>query len=273
MNTKKFSRRRFLGKSLCFSAIPLVFSPQSSFAADSNAINGFSLSPGVHDQERITSLLKEKEPLIWVFVGDSITHGALHTHGYRSYPEIFGERIRYEIGRPRDIVINTGISGNTTQSILSDFNWRIRQFKPDVVSLMIGTNDCATTRDISPDAFEYNLDSLLTMFRDMNSIPILHTPNIIIKEKAPERERLSEYVSITQNIAKSRDIILVDNYTFWQNAIKSLGETTINKNWLNDPLHPNGAGHSQIARLMFKELSIFDPLEPTCGAPYYEGLH
>ena len=276
MNINKFSRRKFFEKTLCLSAIPLAFSSLSSFSSDREAIKDspfFSSPSGVPDQERITDLVKQKDPLIWVFTGDSITHGALHTHGYRSYPEIFGERMRYEMGRVRDIVINTGISGNTTQSILSDFNWRIRQFKPDVVSLMIGTNDCATTRDISPGAFEHNLDSLLTMIRELNAIPILHTPNIIIKDKAPERERLSEYVSIIQNLARKKEVILVDNYSFWQNAIKSLGETTILKNWLNDPLHPNGAGHSQIARLMFKELTIFDPMEPTCGAPYYEGYH
>ena len=47
-----------------------------------------------------------------MFTGDSITHGALHTMGWRSYPEHFAERVRWELGRMRDIVINTGISGD-----------------------------------------------------------------------------------------------------------------------------------------------------------------
>ncbi len=277
MLNNKISRRRFFKKSLCLSAIPLAFSSISSFSADGEAIKGssfFSVSstPGVPDLARITDLLKQKNPLIWVFTGDSITHGAKHTQGYRSYPEIFGERIRWEMGRVRDIVINTGISGNTTQTILNDFDWRIRQFKPNVVSLMIGTNDCSK-KDISLDVFEHNLDSLLTMIMDLNSIPIFHTPNIIIKEKAPERARLSEYVSVMQSLAGRKEVILVDNYTYWQNAIQSQGETAIFKKWLNDQLHPNGAGHSEIARLMFKELSIFDPKAATCGGGYYEGEH
>ena len=34
--------------------------------------------------------------------------------------------------------------------------------------------------------------------------------------------------------------------------------------WLNDELHPNGAGHAQMAHLLFKKLSIFDPNAFTC---------
>jgi len=275
MTINKLTRRRFFEKSLCFSTIPLIFSSMSPFDSGGEA-NDESRSPsisGVPDLERLTGLIKQKEPLIWVFTGDSITHGAKHTHGYRSYPEIFGERVRWELGRVRDIVINTGISGNTTQTILGDPDWRIRQFKPSVVSLMIGTNDCSNKKDISPEAFERNLDALLTVIRELNAIPIFHTPNVIIKEKAPERERLSEYVSVIQNFTKRKEVILVDNYTYWQNAIQNQGEATIFKNWLNDPLHPNGPGHVEIARLMFKTLSMYDPQASTCGGPYYEGEH
>lgn len=262
----KLSRRRFVNKSLYLSAIPFGISllPTSSFSSPTNT--------GVSDLNRITNLLKAKGPIIWVFTGDSITHGAKHTHGYRSYPEIFGERIRWELERTRDIVINTGISGNTTQSIISDFDWRGRQFKPTVVSLMIGTNDCSK-REITIDVYEKNLHLLVAMIRESGAIPILHTPNVIIRGKAPERAGLSEYVEVIKKLAVLKDIILVDNYEFWQNSIIDQGEATIFKKWLNDQLHPNGEGHSQIARLMFKELSIFDPTAPTCGGPFYEGEH
>lgn len=224
------------------------------------------------DRDIITEKLKnKKDPLIWLFTGDSITHGAKHTHGYRSYPEIFAERVRWELGRTRDIVINTGISGNTTQVILDDFDWRIGQFRPNVVSLMIGTNDCANGR-IEIEIFEKNLILLAVKIRDLGAIPVFHTPNIIISDKAPERLRLPEYVSVMRNIALKEKIILVDNYSHWENTIRE-GKLNVFKEWLNDPLHPDGEGHSEIARLMFKELSVFDPAAATCGGPYYEGEH
>ncbi len=36
------------------------------------------------DLEKIKALLERKKPNIWLFTGDSITHGAKHTQGYRS---------------------------------------------------------------------------------------------------------------------------------------------------------------------------------------------
>src|SRR6185369_10691115 len=65
----------------------------------------------------IKRLLAGKAALTWVFTGDSITHGALHTLGWRSYPEHFAERVRWELKRMRDVVINTGISGDTIPGV------------------------------------------------------------------------------------------------------------------------------------------------------------
>src|SRR6266511_979426 len=91
----------------------------------------------------IKQFLAGKKALTWVFTGDSITHGALHTLGWRSYPEHFAERVRWELRRMRDVVINTGISGDRTGGLLADLDWRVLRFKPDVVSVMFGMNDCS----------------------------------------------------------------------------------------------------------------------------------
>lgn len=227
----------------------------------------------LQDKARILAALKEKDPLIWLFTGDSITHGAKHTHGYRSYPEIFAERIRWELARVRDVIVNTGISGNTTKTIVDDFDWRVKQFKPNVISLMIGTNDCATGRGITLKAFEKNLYTLIENFRALDAIPILHTPNMIITEKDPSRSDLATYVATSRRVAAKEKVILVDNYKYWLDSFRNTPGVKVYKDWLNDPLHPDGEGHSEIARLMFRELSIFDPEAPTCGAPYYEGVH
>ncbi|MDD4756674.1 MAG: SGNH/GDSL hydrolase family protein, partial [Prolixibacteraceae bacterium] len=184
MNNYKFSRRRFLkNTTLQMLSTTLLLPP---FVFSKSIFQIFKMKGG-DDLVALKELLKDPKPLKWIFTGDSITHGAKHTHGFRSYPEIFAERIRWEMKRTSDIIINTGISGNTTQNILDDFNWRIGQFKPDVVSLMIGTNDCADTRNIGLDVFENNLNTLVTMIRESEAIPVFQTPNVIIKEKAPER--------------------------------------------------------------------------------------
>jgi lysophospholipase L1-like esterase len=221
----------------------------------------------------ISKLLKDKAPVKWVFAGDSITQGAKHTHGERSYPEIFTERVRFELGRSRDIIVNSAISGNASKHILADFDWRIGQFKPQVVSLMIGTNDAAASRTTTVEQFEQNLGQLVDQIRGLGAIPIFHTPNIIIAEKASERSRLPEYVAVIQRVASEKKVVLVDNWAYWQKMLLEQPAGSIHQKWLNDPLHPNGTGHQEIARLLFKKLSIYDPKEPTCGGVYYEGEH
>ncbi|MBY5956945.1 SGNH/GDSL hydrolase family protein [Membranicola marinus] len=224
------------------------------------------------DLEKIKALLERKKPNIWLFTGDSITHGAKHTHGYRSYPEVFQERIRWEIGRVRDVIINTGISGNAASNILSDFEWRIQQFNPHVVSIMIGTNDCAR-EGMSPDQFKKNVERLINRIRDIGAIPVLHTPNVIILDKSPKRKTLPNYIPALRSLAEEVDIVLIDNYQHWEEAMQRDSEKIVFKNWLNDPLHPNQFGHQEIARVMFRKFGIFDPSAATCGGEYYEGEH
>jgi lysophospholipase L1-like esterase len=67
----------------------------------------------------------------------------VHTHGGRSYPEHLHELIRGELERVRDIVLNTAISGNRIVDLLDDWDRRVASWQPDVVTLMIGTNDAS----------------------------------------------------------------------------------------------------------------------------------
>lgn len=264
------SRRKFL-KATGLGAMLSVLAGRGAFALTNAAgkQHAFDARP---DLEQIAALLAAKDkPVIWLFTGDSITHGAKHTKGYRSYPEIFGERVRWELKRMRDVVINTGISGNTTRNILDDFDWRITQFRPAVVSLMLGTNDCIR-KGITAEVFEQNLHAIVTKIRESGAVPVLHTPNILIPEKAPDRgATLPLYVSVIRKVAQNANVILVDNYQHWEDSMKN--GIPVYRQWLNDPIHPGETGHQEIARLTFKTLSIFDANEPTCGGAYFEGEH
>lgn len=277
MNSNKQSRRKFIGMNFWLMGIPSIISSfiplwGNAITTLKKSVYDFESGNNVPDLARIKELLGQKNPVKWIFTGDSITAGVKHTQGYRSYPEIFAERIRWEMARPRDIVVNTAISGNTSQNILDDFNWRVGQFTPNVVSLMIGTNDCVR-KDMTTEIFEGKLNLLLDKIRETGAIPILHTPNPIITEYAPERGGLPGYVAVIQKTAEKKDIILVDNYAYWEGIIKSNSGVNVFKGWLNDPIHPSGEGHLEIARLLFKELSIFNSNDATCGGKYYEGKH
>lgn len=261
------SRRFFLLRALAGAFAGLV-----PAGATAHVRTGRKAASAEEDLKKIAALLSGKTRGVWVFTGDSITQGAKHTHGHRSYPEIFAERLRWELARVGDIVVNTGMSGHTTRQVLNDMEWRVEQFRPGVVSVMLGTNDCARNQVTLAD-FEANLVSIVAQVRAMNAVPILHTPNPIIAGKAPERASLPEYVAEIRKVAGREKTILVDHDAEWNAAIASRSEETVHREWLNDPLHPNQTGHQQLAATLFKALNIFDPAQPTCGAAYYEGAH
>ena len=260
-----FHRRSFL--KVLGAGIPAAMLPLVSGAEESAG----SVLSQVPDLGLVKELLKKKEPNIWLFTGDSITHGAKHTMGHRSYPEIFEERMRWEMARTRDWVVNTGISSQTIRLILADFEWRVSRFAPSVVSIMIGTNDCAK-EDIPVEVFEKELTVFVRKVRELKAIPILHTPNPIILEMAGPRKTLPDYITVIRKVAGEQQTILVDNYEYWTDRHKRY-LNHVYKQWLNDYLHPNQTGHQQIARLMFRTLGIFDAEQPTCGGEYYEAEH
>src|SRR5437870_925522 len=144
----------------------------------------------------------QSAPITWVFTGDSITHGASHTHGERSYPEHFAERVRWEMGRGRDVVVNTGISGDTADGILKDFEHRVARFKPDVVSIMIGMNDCAGGSAMR-SKFETNLRELVHRVRSTSALPLLHTANPIDTSRESRRNDLPAYNEIIVKVART----------------------------------------------------------------------
>ena len=110
----------------------------SADAENSNKVNNSE-----KDIDRLHKLLSDKRTVIrWVFTGDSITHGALHTAGWRDYVQLFEERIRWELKRKNDIVIKTATSGWTIYNIANDLESNVLIFSPKVVSISVGMNDC-----------------------------------------------------------------------------------------------------------------------------------
>ena len=207
------------------------------------------------DLRRLAALLTGAEPLNWVITGDSITHGLVHTQGERSYPEHLHELIRCELGRTRDVVVNTAISGHRLTDILDDWERRIDSWRPDVVTLMIGTNDVATgpgSDTVEPAAFAASLREFVARVRATNGIPVLQTPPSIDIPNAPGRERIAEFADAVREVAATDDVVLVDQharFTGW-------GHGGVPWGLMGDPFHPNAAGHAALALELANALGI-----------------
>ena len=203
----------------------------------------------------IKDVLKSEKPVKWLFYGDSITQGVVHTNGFRDYTQQFAERIRCELGRRQDIVINTAIFGNTSCDLLDDFEWRCAQFKPDILFIMIGMNDCADNRKpfISPEDFNLNLGKIVSFVREFNGITVLQTCNPVLPGAAPEREPyLSKYMDVVRKVAADENLPLVDHFCYW----KKHGDK--HYKWMSDAFHPNQYGQTVMAKYLYKVLNIAD---------------
>lgn len=207
------------------------------------------------DLRRLTDLLAGSEPLNWVITGDSITHGLVHTQGARTYAEHLHELVRGELGRTRDAVLNTAISGHRLTDILGDWDRRVATWRPDILTLMIGTNDMATGADlvtVAPAEFAASLREFVTRARAAGTIVVLQTPPSIDVPNAPGRERIVEFADAVREVAASEDVILVDQHA----RFTDLGGGAVPWGLMNDPFHPNAAGHAALALELAHALGI-----------------
>ena len=221
------------------------------------------------DLLRLAALLAGSDPLNWVITGDSITHGLVHTQGGRSYAEHLHELIRGELARTRDIVINSAISGHRLTDILGDWERRIASWHPDVVTLMIGTNDMATgpgQATVDPADFASSLREFVSRVRASGAVPVLQTPPSIDVANAPGRERIIEFADAMREVAASEDVILVDQHA----RFTELGNGGVPWGLMNDPFHPNAAGHAALALGLANTLDICPPRDRDRTLPLLE---
>lgn len=209
----------------------------------------------------VRALLDEKDPITWVFTGDSITHGAEHTLGWRSYPEHFAERVRWELRRKRDMVVNSGISGDRLPRLMGELDWRVMRFRPRLVSLMMGMNDCVEGPD-GRAKFRASLEQFSAALEAERALLLLHTPNLIFYPLAAQRKDLPAYVDIIRDFARKRNVALVDHYREWSESRKTEDDQLVLL--AGGAIHPNQYGHIYMAQVIFRRLGIFDPASPVC---------
>ncbi len=197
------------------------------------------------------------QALTWLFMGDSITHGSVWTNGYDSLAQLFEKFLKDDLGRGQDIVINTGSSGATTGTTLADLERRLEPYSPDVVVLMLGTNDAKS--GVQETAFKNNLRGILSAVVNKGAIPVLRTPpprTSNVNEAAPYAGWIREVAAEYENV------ILVDQYAEW----------TALTNWTSvfsaNELHPDEAGHVWMAHQLIYELGLWDSGSNICSLEY-----
>ncbi|MGT2827999.1 discoidin domain-containing protein, partial [Streptococcus himalayensis] len=213
------------------------------------------------DQARIRHLVEGEKPLTWLFMGDSITHGALWTKGYDGIAQLFEKYLYTTLGRTADTVVNTAVSGSTVQETLDEIEHRLNHYKPDVVSIMLGTNDAAS---ISAEAYKTKLQTLVDLVKAKNVPIILRTPTPTTM--AGRGPKIPSFVEKMKEVAaENPGTILIDQYTpfnelltsypyLWKPAYSVITDTF--------PLHPGPNGHALMTREFIKGVGLWTDDSP-----------
>lgn len=215
--------------------------------------------------ESLARRLSSPEPITWLFSGDSITHGSVHLLEYRSYVQLFEERVRTELKRHFDVIINTAIGGWQLSQIIENEAHLIFRFKPTVFSLCIGMNDAAHLGIDQLDQWEKSFSDLLHRLKDAGTEHIiLHTPPLVDRESqrpmAQKRLNVPHFSQVVRRLAETHGAILVDHEHFWTERAKTNERVTLFAQ--SDTIHPNTYGHRAMLECLCRKLGIWDATSP-----------
>ncbi len=203
---------------------------------------------------RAVAALSAGRPLVWSFIGDSVTAASWHTWGGRGYPELLHERLR-ELGRTRDAVINTAVSGWRIEDIAADLETVSLRFRPDVVVIGTGLNDTRGGLAGVPEFCRTYRRVVERLRAETGALVVAQTPNGTLPT-APEHvvDHLGTYVDAIRTLAAELDAVLVDHARVWAATDES---STFH--WLGHGCHPNAFGHRAMARTLLQAFGVWDP--------------
>ena len=181
-------------------------------------------------------------PLRIVCLGDSVTGVYYHSGGQQAYPEMLQHALSLAQPRRQFVVINAGVSGNTTADGLRRLDSDVLAHKPTIVTISFGLNDM--TR-LGLDDFRVNLELLVERCHQAGCRVVLCTPNAVLNSRARPVDRLVEYCLTIRNVAHEKGVSICDQYAagerFRQRAPLSWRLT------MSDEIHPNMHGHKRMA--------------------------
>lgn len=207
-------------------------------------------------QKEIRGKVDAEEPLTWLFMGDSITHAALWTNGYDGIAQHVEKYLKEDLERSDDVVVNTAVSGADTKTTMDNLKQRLSKYTPDIVSIMLGTNDVATS-GMTPEIYKGNLEQMVAKIRERNADAsiIFRTPTPTNTTRA---DSLPEYISMMKQVAdEDGRILFIDQYTEWDQEVRTFPYLWGSGYYFGDTnLHPGAQGQLRMARQFLEECGL-----------------
>ncbi|HOE46588.1 SGNH/GDSL hydrolase family protein [Methanothrix soehngenii] len=174
-----------------------------------------------------------------VCFGDSITAGYAVRRGF---PSFLLESLRQRFPDSKIEMINSGISGDTSQDGLGRLDWAVLSYEPDLVTINFGINDCVL--GLSREEFEMNLVEMVRRIRAGPDSEILLLSSQPL-ESPPYDQRVLDYYQTVETVAKEMNVGFVDVYGAWMKRVRA--GMPLDSLILPGLDHPNEAGYRIIA--------------------------
>ena len=190
------------------------------------------------------------EPLRIVFMGSSNTQRVTNIGNAQNWVDWVDLGLSCWYGRSH-YAVNVGISGQTTRDMLGRFQRDVAHFRPHVVFITAGGNDCNPVNQLSLDEFRSNLSTMIAETRKLGALPIPQTYyccDAARMEEAGEGDRARNfpaYMQTTREVAAATGSPLIDHLGRWE-ALRRADLATY-RSLMADPLHMSAAGHAVFA--------------------------
>jgi len=180
-----------------------------------------------------------------VFFGDSITKG----HAVNEATESFYARIEkimnsglYGLVR----TVNAGVNGDDSTLGLMRVSSDVSSHNPDIVVIAFGLNDCRN-RGIDLRLFRDNLQNIIAAMPSKTTVILATSNSYLDIGNTPWgdlNETLDPFMDEIRNIAKERNLALIDVHDAWLTQIKQ--DNRHMESYYADPSHPSAKGHGII---------------------------
>lgn len=168
-------------------------------------------------------------------------------------------------------ILNKGVSGNSTVNLLDRLEIDVLNEKPDLVILMVGTNDLLNSKKLlSYEEYAKNLNEIVQTIKSENFEVLLMSPPTADSVYLYQRHDKSLYVDtpnamlnsareIVEDVSREYHTFYVDIYSsFMAKGIPKHNEDRYIRNVKNsgtkDGVHPTPIGYKFIADTVFKYL-------------------
>jgi len=249
------TRRTFITSSVVAGAASLCTTARAQQAATiPSEISGYNY--------RRPSFIKGSRLL---FQGDSITdmnwgrnqRDRNHYLGH-SYVFLLAARLGVDMPEAQLDFYNRGVSGNTVEDLRKRWKEDAIDIKPDVLSILVGTNDVG--REIKADAFESDYRHILDASRKANPDLrlVLMDPFVLRSGKLKGEQAWTSRRAATDKLgvivallAKDYGAVHVETQAIFDDASKAVTP----EHWIWDGIHPLPQGHELIARNWLQKVS------------------